>query len=306
MSNLSTPIDLSRVPIPSSIEALDFESILDAYLARFIVFWDNARLNDPSLPAFTVGGLETDPVVIIGQVYSYLRLLDRQRVNDGIKALLAPYSIGSDLDNLVVRQGVERLIVVEADGDSPALMETDARLLERYLLSFSAAAAGSQDAYKFHALTAWPAAGDVKVVGRAIHGRRGDVDIIVTGANGDTPSDESLALVRAAVTATHVQPETTSVSVLSATRVTYEVDLTVEVPHGPDPSVIEQDVITRVTAEASARTFVDGEIPNGLLLGAAYGASVLVITDNSPVVIGANPYAVPVMATLTVNIEART
>ena len=303
---MSTTIDLTRVPAPAAIEALSFEELLTTFKDRFQAFWDAARVVDETLPEYNVGELQTDPAIIVGQAWSFLRLLDRQRVNDAIKALLAPLSTGSNLDNLVLRQGIQRLVITAASGDTPAVMESDARLLERYLLSFNRAAAGSRDGYLFAAFTAWPGAGDIEVVGRRIHGRRGDVDIVVAGPAGDAASLENLALVRAAVTADDVQPETTSVSVLAATRVTYTVDLVIEVLKGPDPEIVKAEAIARIRAAADERTFIGGEVPAALLSGAAYGTSVMKVRDNAPVVIVADPYSIPVLTTITVTAEVRT
>jgi len=303
---MTTVIDLSRVAVPTAIEALSYEELLTAFKERFQTFWASARLIDDTLPEYDVSMLESDPAIIVGQAWSFLRLLDRQRVNDAIKALLAPLSTGTNLDNLVLRQGIQRLVITASVGDTPAVMESDARLLERYLLSFNRAAAGSRDGYLFAAFTAWPGAGDIEVIGRRIHGRRGDVDIVVVGPNGDVPSDENLALVRAAVTADDVQPETTSVSVLAATRVTYHAYLVLEVPKGPDPEIVRLEGVARVRAVADDRTYIGGEVPAGLLSGAAYGLSVLKVRDNAPVVISPDPYSIPVMTGSTIVAEVRT
>ncbi|MCC0033757.1 MAG: baseplate J/gp47 family protein [Hoeflea sp.] len=303
---MTTVIDLTRVAAPTAIDALSYEELLSAFKVRFQAFWEEARLADASLPAYDESMLETSPPIIVGQAWSYLRLLDRQRVNDALKALLAPLSTGSNLDNLVARQGIQRLTITAASGSTPAVMESDARLLERYLLSFNRAAAGSRDGYLFAAFTAWPGAGDIEVVGRRIHGRRGDVDIVVAGPDGDAPSTENLALVRAAVTADDVQPETTSVSVLAATRVTYAVDLVIEVLKGPDPEIVKDEAVARIRAVADDRTFIGGEVPASLLSGAAYGTSVMKVRDNAPVVIAPDPYSIPVLTTITVSTEVRT
>jgi len=303
---MTTVIELSRIPAPEAIEPLNYEVLLTGFRDRFQSFWEAARLADDTLPAFDVSILETDPAMIVGQAWSYLRLLDRSRVNDAIKALLAPLSTATNLDNLVLRQGIQRLTITEAVGDTPAVMESDARLLERYLLSFNRAAAGSRDGYLFAAYTAWPGAGDIEVVGRRIHGRRGDVDIVVAGPSGDVVSEENLALVRAAVTADDVQPETTSVSVLAATRVTYQVDLVIEVLKGPDPEIVRLEAVARIRAAADERTYIYGEVPAALLSGAAYGASVLKVRDNSPVAILPDPYSIPVLTEIAVVTEVRT
>lgn len=303
---MTTVIDLSRVAAPTAIDALSYEELLSAFKVRFQAFWEEARLADTSLPAYDESMLETSPPIIVAQAWSYLRLLDRQRVNDALKALLAPLSTGSNLDNLVARQGIQRLTVTAATANEPAVMESDARLLERYLLSFNRAAAGSRDGYLFAAFTAWPGAGDIEVVGRRIHGRRGDVDIVVAGLSGDAPAPDNLSLVIAAVTASNVQPEATAVSVMAATRVTYAVDLVIEVPTGPDPEVVRLEAVARIRAAADERTFIGGEVPAALLSGAAYGMSVTKVRDNAPVVIAADPYSIPVLTTITVTVEVRT
>lgn len=300
-----TAIDLSRIPAPTAIEALDYEGLFTAFVDRFKGFWADARDKDPSLPDYDVQMLETDPAMIVGQVFAYLRLLDRQRVNDAIKALLAPFAQGSDLDNLVARQGIARLVVIPATGNEPAVMETDVALLRRYLLSFDRPSAGSAARYLYEAWTAVPDLLDARVNGYMVHGRRGDTDIVIIAADGALPSSAQRDAVSAAVRADHVKPEAVSVSVLDATRVEYTVSLTIEVAPGPDPELVRQEAIARVEKAARARMLIGGEIPAGLLKGAAYGESVITVTDHAPVVITADPYSVPVMVALNIAVEVR-
>ena len=300
-----TAIDLSRIPAPAAIEALDYETLLSAVVTRFKAFWADARQTDPSLPDYDVDMLETDPAMIVGQVFAYLRLLDRQRVNDGIKALLAPFAQGTDLDNIVARQGIARLTVIPATANEPAVMETDIALLRRYLLSFDRPSAGSAARYLYEAWTAWPGMRDARVNGFKVHGRRGDTDIVIIGPDGDLATPEQRGLVSDAVRADHVKPEAVSVSVLDATRVEYAISLTIEVAPGPDPEIVRQEAIARITSAALARMLIGGEIPPGLLKGAAYGASVISVTDHAPVTIAADPYSVPVMTSLNVAVEVR-
>ena len=300
-----TAIDLSRIPAPAAIEALDYETLLSAFVARFKVYWADARDTDPSLPDYDVDMLETDPAMIVGQVFAYLRLLDRQRVNDGIKALLAPFAQGADLDNIVARQGIARLAVIPATANEPAVMETDTALLRRYLLSFDRPSAGSAARYLYEAWTAWPGMLDARVNGFKVHGRRGDTDIVIIGPDGDLATSVQRGLVSDAVRDDHVKPEAVSVSVIDATRVEYAVSLTIEVAPGPDPEIVRQEAIARITSAALARMLIGGEIPAGLLKGAAYGASVIAVTDHAPVTIAADPYSVPVMTSLNVAVEVR-
>lgn len=298
-------LDLSRLPVPNAIEPLDFETLYDAFIQRFLTHWGEERDKNPNLPAYDVETLENDPVAIIGQVEAYLRLLDRQRVNDEVKAVLAPLSSGADLDNVVVRQGLERLVVVPAVGNTPAVMESDAALFRRYLLSFERHSAGSRNCYLFHAWTAWPGMLHARVNGWREHGRKGDTDVVIIGPDGALATDVQKKLVRDAVTHPSVQPDTAAVTVINAARVEYAVDMVIEVDPGIDTELIRQEAEARVRNAAAVRMFIGGEIPAGYLAGAAYGASVVRVRDHAPVVIAANVYAVPVLTACNIAVEVR-
>ncbi|SNY93424.1 Phage-related baseplate assembly protein [Cohaesibacter sp. ES.047] len=299
-----TVIDLSNVPGPAVLEALSFEDLFDGYRDRFLEIWAEEQATDESLPDYDVDLLETDPAKIVGRAFSYLRLLDRSRVNDAIKALLAPYSTGTDLDNLVASRNISRLIVSEASATSDVVMETDLNLLRRYLLSFDVPASGSAGRYLFDAWTAWPSMGDARVNGQLVHGRRGDTDVVICGLDGALPTDAERDQVAAAVRHAYRMPEAASVAVLKATQQAYDVDLKIVVPGvGPDPEVVVGEVFDRVRKAALARALIGGQIPTGLLAGAAYGSNVLTVLDNAPVVIASSPYLVPVLGSITIKYE---
>lgn len=305
-------IDLSRLPVPAVIEPLSHEQLFQGFVTKFLEEWAYARALDPTLPQYDVEPLETDPVVIVGQALSYLRLLDRQRVNDAIKALLAPLSTGTNLDNVVARQGVQRLVVIPATSTSAAVMESDESLLKRYFDSFERFSAGSAARYLYEARTAWPQSQgrtqglwDARVNGHAVHGRRGDTDIVIAGPFGREATQEELATVRAAVTAPWVQPEAVAVTVVNAKRHEYSVHLTLEVPRGPDPELIRNEAVARVERAAEARAIIGGELPPAYLAGAAYGPSIIRVHDAASVVFDADLYTIPVMTGLTVNVEVR-
>lgn len=297
-------IDLSRLPAPDAIEPLDYETLQTAFLSRFTAAWEAARALDPSLPAWDVGTLETDPAVIASQAWSYLRLLDRARVNDAVRAVLAPLAKGSDLDAVAARIGVQRLTVTPATETTAAVMESDERLLQRYLLAFTRPAAGSAERYLFEAYTAWPQLLHAAVIGRAIHGRRGDTDIVIAGPGGRDATDAEIALVRAAVTAGSVKPEATSVSVLRATRRTYAVRGRLLVPAGPDAETVRLEAITRITAAAAERMRIGAEVPAVFLSGRAYGLSIQRVDLTEPAAdIPSAPYGIPVLGEVGLTVE---
>ncbi len=301
---LNTFIDLSRLPRPLAIEDLDYKSLQSGFIARFKAAWEVLRTKDATLPPYDVGATRSDPAVLASQPWSYLRLLDRARVNDAVAAVLAPLALGPDLDNVVARLGVERLTLRPATATEPALMESDARLLRRYLLAFARPSAGSAARYLYEALTAWPALLDAKVIGRAVHGRRGDTDIVLVGPAGDEPTPEQIARVRTAVRRDHVKPEATCVNVMAAQRRTYSVAMTIRIPQGPDPEAVRAEVETRVGAAGAARLYAGAEVPRDLLASAAYGLSVLRADIFSPAEdIPAHPYAVPVLTAADISVE---
>jgi phage-related baseplate assembly protein len=302
----STVIDLSRIPAPNAIEPLSSAALKTAYIARFKTAWAAARALDATLPMYDVEVLETDPAVIVGEAFSYIRLLDRARVNDAVRAVLAPLARGADLENVVARWGVQRLVVVPSTGGVPAVMETDAQLLRRYMMAVDRPSAGSADRYLYEAFTAFPGMQDAVVVGRAIHGRRGDTDVVIIGPNGDAPTTNQIMTVLAAVTASDVKPEATSVKVIAATRVPYGVALSLEVPRGPDASLIADDARTAVNAATASRLRIGAEVPVWSIAGAAYRHNVIKVRVEQPAAdIPSDPYSIPVCTGVSIDTEVK-
>lgn len=290
-------VDLSRLPPPDAIAPLDYPALLADLVTRFLSYWDELRLTRPELPAFTVQSLATDPALVIGRVISYLRLLDRASVNDAVRAVLAPLARKADLDNVVARQGVVRLEV------SPGVMETDERLFYRYLLSFGRASAGSVDRILFDAYTAWPGMHDACINGFAVHGRRGETDLVIAGPEGVTPA-EQLALVRAAVTAPSAKPEAIGVFVLAAQPVAYTIEQSIGVPVGPDAELVRLEAEARVGRVALERQLIGATVQRDLVAGAAYGASIASVAHAEPPQdIVATRYQIPVCTDLAIAVE---
>ena len=70
-------VDLSRLPPPTVIEALDFETIYAEALGQFQTYF----------PGFDAT-VESDPVVKLLQLFAYRELVLRQRVNDAARAVM--------------------------------------------------------------------------------------------------------------------------------------------------------------------------------------------------------------------------
>jgi phage-related baseplate assembly protein len=303
----STVIDLSRIPAPAAIEPLSYETLNAQFITRFKAAWAALRATYPELPDYDIEMLETDPAVFVGEAWAYVRLLDRARVNDGIRALLAPLAKKADLDNVVASVNIERLVITPATDSTPAVMETDEQLLRRYLLAYDRPSAGSADRYLYEAFTAWPQMHDAAVIGRGIHGRRGDTDIVIIGPNGDAPTTSNIVAVRDAVNATDVKPEATSVAVVSAIRNTYTVSLVLNITkYGPSVDVVVAEARARVDAAIADRLKIGAEAPIWSIAGAAYGPNVISVEVVSPTAdIPPEPYTIPVCTGVTIKAEVQ-
>lgn len=300
-------IDLTRIPPPAIIEALSSPALRAAFITRFRDYWTAQRALDPTLPDYSVDMLESDPVVIAGEAWSFLRLLDRARVNDAVLAVLAPTALGADLDNVVARANVQRLVVTPATDTLPAVMESDARLLMRYLLAFSRPAAGSREGYLYDVYTALPILYHAQVNGRAVHGRRGDVDVVLAGPGGRNLTDPEMDVCRAALLAPNRKPEAVAVVALRATRNVYNVSGSILVAKGPDAETVRFEAVARLTALAAERMKIGALAPANALEGALYGPGVVAATLPAPAAdIAADPYAIPILGTVTLTASAQT
>jgi len=143
-----TSVNLSQLPAPAVIEVLDFEAMFDESLTAL-----------PALAPTFDALLPSDPAFKILEVCTYLRLLDRQRVNDAARGVMLAYAVGSDLDQLAAIFGIARLVLDPGKPQEGILprYENDEDFRRRIQLGpegFSVA--GPEGAYVFHALSADP------------------------------------------------------------------------------------------------------------------------------------------------------
>ena len=256
-----TAVDLSKLPSPDIVEALDFETIFAAMLA--------------SLQAYDAGFdalVESDPAYAILQVAAYRELTLRQRVNDAARAVMLAYATGADLDNLGALLGVTRLQLDPGDPSKsiPPTMESDLDYRHRITLAPEGySVAGPEGAYIFHALSADPGVldasatsptpDDIKALVQGVLTADGasqtliddmtaaldaakwpgDVTVTVLARDGDgTAAQPLLDAVNAALSADDVRPLTDHVDVQSASVVNYNVEATIYTYSGPDSAVV--------------------------------------------------------------------
>ena len=234
-----TAVDLSRLPAPDIIEALDFETILADAVARM----------QAEMPEFE--NRDSDPAAKLLQVFSYFVQLLRQRVNDAARAVMPAYAVGADLDNIAALFGVNRFTLVPADEvlGIPAVMESDADFRRRMVLAPEGySVAGPEGAYVFHALSADEDVLDASAISPA----PGEVLVSVLSrtGSGEAPP-ELLAAVDVFVSDETRRPLTDFVTVQSAEIIEYAVTATLTTFSGPDGSVVLS------TAEASLDAYVE-------------------------------------------------
>lgn len=240
-SDSFTGVDLSRLPAPSVVELLDFETIYAASLAQFA-----ALCAETGIPFDAT--VESDPVVKLLQLFCYRELALRQRVNDTARAVMVAFATGADLDHLGALFGVERFIVIPADPEAgtPDILEADDDFRRRMVLAPEGySVAGPEGAYIFHALSA-----DSDVLdASATSPNPGEVVVAVLARTGDgTASAPLLETVEAALTSDSVRPLTDLVTVQSAEILPFAVTATITFLAGPDRAVVLQAASDRLDA----------------------------------------------------------
>ncbi|WP_303828866.1 baseplate assembly protein [Asticcacaulis taihuensis] len=224
-----TAIDLSRLPAPSVIDSLDFETIYADLLAELKTY----------IPAFD-DRIESDPAVILLQMFARRMLTYLQRQNDAAKKLLLAYAIGADLDHIgVTYYNAARLLITPADPDNDIpedIYESDDDYRRRLSLAPEGySVAGPAGAYIFHALSADADVADASVTSPA---PKEVLVTILSRSNGGVASAELIAKVQDVLSADTVRPLTDEVTVQAAEIVDYAVVASVATYSGPDPALV--------------------------------------------------------------------
>ena len=139
-------LDYAALPLPDAVQSWAFSAILDARMADFVARWELARLRDPSLPAYDVGPLESDPAKILQEVDAYREGLVRQRINEAVRATYLATACGNDL----VARAAEYMTAAQPG-------ETEASLRMRAQLAWeNLSIGGSYGGYAYQARSVAP------------------------------------------------------------------------------------------------------------------------------------------------------
>ncbi|WDE11167.1 baseplate assembly protein [Thalassomonas haliotis] len=153
-------LDLSQVPVPDIIEALDFENIYQQLKDQLLAINPDYQ---------EVLALESEPMALLLQSFAYRELLLRAQINDATRANMLASATGNDLDNIGARYNVARLVVQVPDETTtpvtPQILEDDTSYRRRIQMAFNGLnTAGSENSYIFHALSADNRVADADVV----------------------------------------------------------------------------------------------------------------------------------------------
>lgn len=244
-------IDLSQLPAPDVVEALDYETLLAERKATLISLYPAEQ----QAAITRTLALESEPLVKLLQENAYRELILRQRINEAAKANMVAWATGADLDQLGANNGVTRLTLRAANSSTlpptAAVMESDDNFRMRIAAAFEGlSVAGPSGAYEYHAKSADGRIADVSATSPA----PAEVVITVLSREGDgTAPADLLTIVANALNDEDVRPVADRVRVQAAAIVSYRVDATLFLYPGPEAEPI------RAAAEAKLLAFINAQ-----------------------------------------------
>jgi phage-related baseplate assembly protein len=273
---MSTLIDLSTLPAPNVIEALDFESLLADIKAQFLGLYPDA--------AQTIE-LESEPVTKLLQVFAFRELTLRARYNDEARAMLLAYAADKDLDHIGITYYQEaRLVITPADEDAippvDAVLERDEDY--RYRLALkpqSYSVAGPRGAYEFHARSA---SGLIKSVGVSSPVPGTTVIHVLTHIDSGLPDSPLLDLVAEALNDEEIRPLSESVVVSPANIIEYEIHVALTLFSGPVVELVEAAGETALEKFAAQKHRLETDIVRSAISASTHVAGVKKVEVLSP------------------------
>lgn len=283
---MSALVDFSKLPSPTVVEQIDFETILAERKARLV---ELTPADQRDAIAATLE-LESEPIVKLLQENAYREMILRQRVNEAAVAIMLPYAKEDDLDNLVSFFEVERLTIVEPDPTaSPPVegeYEKDDALLERAQNAFEGLSiAGPTKAYEFHARSADGRVADASCVSPE------PCEAVITAlgvADDGTVPEEAIAAVSAKLNDEDIRPVGDRVTVQAASVEFYEIVADLYVADASPEKALLLPV-----AQANAKSFAKSRRRLGLSIYRAKIDAALAIEGVENVVITSPQQDIP-------------
>ncbi|MDO8048479.1 baseplate J/gp47 family protein [Janthinobacterium sp. SUN211] len=233
---MSTPIDLTQLPAPSVVEALDFEAILANRKAHLV-----SLLPEAERAAVTaLLELESEPATKLLEENAYQETILRNRVNEAGKAVMLAFALDGDLDQLGANVNVARLTITPANPNAlppvAAVMEdNDAYRLRIQEAPDGLSVAGPKASYEFHARSSDGLVKDASATSPA----PASVTVTVL-ANNDTGIADAalLATVARALNAEEVRPLGDRLTVQAAQVIDYQIEATLFIGVGPEVPIL--------------------------------------------------------------------
>lgn len=238
-------LDLSRLPPPQAVRALDYETLLAERRARLINAFDAAGIT------YDAARFDTDPAMILQQVDAYRELLALAATNAAVRATMAAFAEGGDLDHIAARYGIQRMTG-----------ELDDRLRWRVLLAPESWGVGKLAGYLQAALTAHIDVIDAGVwVDRTIPAEPVVRIAPMVAAGNGLPSSDVLDAVRMFLNRPDAKAATDVVAVQPPRLIEYAIQLVVEHRRGPDPVVLTDDAEAACVKLAAERHSPGRDVP---------------------------------------------
>jgi phage-related baseplate assembly protein len=252
-------IDLTQLPPPDAVEALDFEQIYQDMLAAFRA----------AMGGGWSAALESDPVVKLLELAAYRELQVRARINDAARASLLAFAGGADLDHLAAFYGVRRMPGqdgMQGDGAAAgAAAESDERLRLRVQLRAAALAGnGTAEQYRHTALSATPLVRDAAV----LPAPPGRVTLAVWPGHA-ADGEAALAAVRQAFMADDARPLGVPLDIVLAEAVPLDVTATVRRDGNAPPDLVAL-LRTALPELIAANAKLGRELPDSWLSSRLY------------------------------------
>jgi len=273
-------IDLSQLPAPDVVEALDYERILDERKTTLVSLFPA----DQQEAITRTLALESEPLTKFLEENAYREVVWRQRVNEAARAVMLAYATRSDLDAVAANSNTARLVIVPADESTfpptPAVMESDTDLRLRAQQAFEGlSVAGPVGAYEYHGRSADGRVADISAVSPS----PACVTISVLSREGDgTASPELLAIIDKALNAEDVRPVGDRVTVQSAKIVPYQIDATLFLYPGPESEPIRQAAEQKLKAYITAQRRLGRDIRLSAIYAALHVEGVQRVVLNAP------------------------
>lgn len=278
-------VDLSALPFPNVLEALDYEAELSECKAELLGRY-------PSVADALE--LESEPLVKLLQTFAYRLLLKTSEINAKAKALTLAYASGADLDHLAANRDVYRLLIQSANNSvvppTPAMYESDEALRRRVQLAPERESAGSAGAYQFWGLSA---SGQIKDIG-ILTPVAGTVDIWVQSNQTSLAPQSLLNAVATTLDPATRRPLTDLVNVKAATPYDWTVDAVLVLFPGPDANVVTAAANAALDKYIDQVSYLGYDVTRSGIIAALFQGGVQNVILNSPatdIVLAANRYA---------------